>query len=132
MTLFHADENILKPENKPEWLQTTYAGYFRLPISGGEIDCHYHEHNELYLISRGKAKIRNGDAEYYVKAADIVCIKAGDEHDILELYGDEDLEMFWLYEPGAEGSRSGHLHRSPEKAVAHPVPVQPVPPDFPV
>jgi hypothetical protein len=80
-----------------------------MPKEGGEHHCHYHEYNELYLVSRGKAKILNAGGEWYVQARDIVCIKAGDEHDILEVYGDEDFELFWLYEPGPDGARLGHL-----------------------
>ena len=65
----------------------------------GKHDCHYHDYNELYLGCGGKAKILNNGKENYVQAHDIVCIKAGDEHDILEVYGEEDFELFWLYEP---------------------------------
>ncbi len=130
-TVIRASQEPLRSENRPEWCRTPRAGYFRLPRDGGEHDCHYHEYNELYLICRGKAKISNDGVQLYVQAGDIVCIKAGDEHDILEVYGDEGLELFWLYEPGTEGGRFGHLHRSAEKAKPHPVPVLAVPPDFP-
>ncbi len=131
MTVIQAGVTALKEDNKPDWIQAPYAGYFRLPRQGGEHDCHYHDFNELYLVFRGKAKILNAGRQVYVQARDIVCIKAGDEHDILEIYGDEDLELFWLYEPGPAEGRLGHLHRSPEKARMHPVPAKPVPPDFP-
>jgi hypothetical protein len=77
------------------------------------------------------AKILNAGLAQYVRERDIVCIKAGDEHDILEVYGDEDFELFWLYERGEDRARLGHLHRSPEKAQPHPVPAKPIPPDFP-
>jgi uncharacterized protein YjlB len=131
VTVIHADEAKLGPETKPDWCQLPSAGFFRMPRKGGEHDRHYHEFNELYLVARGKAKILNGGREAYVKPHDIVCIKAGDEHDILEVYGDEDFELFWLYEPGPKNARLGHLHRSPESARPHPVPALPVPPDFP-
>jgi hypothetical protein len=131
MSVIHADKTALGPETKPSWCQTPAGGFFRLSKEGGEHDCHYHEYNELYLICGGKAKILNGGREWYVKERDIVCIKAGDEHDILEVYGDEDLELFWLYESGPEGARRGHLYRSPERSRPHPVPARPVPPDFP-
>ncbi len=55
----------------------------------------------------------------------------GAEHDILEIYGDADLELFWLYEPGPPGATLGHLHAGPEAEAWHPVPAKPVPPDFP-
>jgi hypothetical protein len=51
-------------------------------------------------------------------ALDIVCIKAGDEHDILEVYGDDPFELFWVYEPGPEGGRLGHLHRRTGEATS--------------
>jgi Cupin domain len=131
MTVIHADETVLAAETKPDWCQTPYAGFFRLPRKGGEHDRHYHEYNELYLVSRGKAKILNAGTEYYIQERDIVCIQAGDDHDILEVYGEEDLELFWLYEPGPESARRGHLYRSPEQARPHPVPAKPIPADFP-
>tara|TARA_Y100000588_G_scaffold238832_1_gene252549 strand:+ start:13148 stop:13546 length:399 start_codon:yes stop_codon:yes gene_type:complete len=132
MSVIHTQDGALKPGNKPDWCQTPTAGYFRMSKEGGEHDCHYHDYNELYLVCRGKAKILNGGEESYVRARDIVCIKAGDEHDILEVYGDEDFELFWLYEPGSEDGRLGYLHRNPDQAEPHPVPAKPIPPDFPV
>ena len=131
MTVIHTQDSALKTANKPDWCQTPARGYFRMPKQGGMYDCHYHDYNELYLVCRGKAKILNDGKECYVKAQDIVCIKAGNEHDILEIYGEEDFELFWLYEPGPEGGRLGHLHRSREKAQEHSVPAKPIPPDFP-
>jgi hypothetical protein len=89
MTVIRASEGALGPENRPDWCLTPRAGYFELAKEGGEHDCHYHEYNELYLIGRGKAKIWIDGVESYVQAGDIVCIHAGDEHDILEIYGDE-------------------------------------------
>jgi mannose-6-phosphate isomerase-like protein (cupin superfamily) len=131
MTIIRATEQALTTANKPEWCQIQRAGFFQLAKEGGEHDCHYHDFNELYLVCRGKAKLLNDGQEHYVKPGDIVCIKAGAEHDILEVYGDDDFQLFWLYEPGPPGGRYGHLHRSPEKAIAHPVHTKPLPPDFP-
>jgi hypothetical protein len=132
MTVIHTQDGALRAPDKPHWCQTPSAGYFRMAKEGGTHDCHYHDYNELYLICRGKAKILKDGKVYYVKAQDIVCITAGDEqHDILEVYGDEDFELFWLYEPGPECGRLGNLHRSPEKAEAYPVPAKPIPSDFP-
>jgi mannose-6-phosphate isomerase-like protein (cupin superfamily) len=131
VSVIHADETVLGPETTPDWCQIPSGGFFRLSKDGGEHDCHYHDYNELYLVVRGKAKILNSGREWYVQARDIVCIKAGDEHDILEVYGDEDFELFWIYEPGPENARRGHLHRSPEQSRPHKVAAKPVPPDFP-
>jgi mannose-6-phosphate isomerase-like protein (cupin superfamily) len=131
MTVIRATEQTLTTENRPEWCQIPRAGFFELAREGGEHDCHYHDHNELYFICRGRAKLMNDGQEHYVKPGDIVCIEAGAEHDILEVYGDDGLQLFWLYEPGPPTARFGHLHRSPETVRAHPVPVRPIPPDFP-
>ena len=57
---------------------------------------------------------------YYVKPGDIVCTKAGDEHDVVEVY--EDLEAFWFEDVTPAGGRIGHLHRDADKAKGHPVP----------
>src|SRR4029450_1524688 len=102
VSVIPADETVLGPETTPDWCQIPSGGFFRLSKDGGEHDCHYHDHNELYLVVRGKAKLLNAGREWYVQARDIVCIKAGDEHDILEVYGEEDCELFWLYEPRPE------------------------------
>src|SRR5215216_3387445 len=131
MAVIRVSAQPLPLENRPDCCQIPRAGFFRMPKQGGEHDRHYHDSNELYLISRGRTKILNAGIEHYVKAGDIVCIKAGDEHDILEIHGDEDFELFWLYEPGPDRARLGDLHRSPEKAQPHPVLAKPIPPDFP-
>ncbi len=64
-----------------------------------------------------------------MKPGDIVCTKAGDEHDILEVY--ESLEAFYFEDATPEDGRVGHLHRDAEKAKGHPVPNLPIPEDFP-
>jgi uncharacterized protein YjlB len=87
VTVIHAPDTHLGPQTRPEWCQTPSAGFFRMSNEGGEHDCHYHEYNELYLISRGMAKIMNAGRHQYVREGDIVCIRAGDEHDILEATG---------------------------------------------
>ena len=129
MTVIRATEQPLTLENKPAWCQIPRAGFFRMPKEGGEHDLHYHDANELYLVTGGKAKLLIAGQRHYVMAGDIVCIEAGDEHDILEIYDNEDFSLFWLYEPGA--TRFEHLHRTPESGRPHPVPAKPLPADFP-
>lgn len=131
MTVIHTGGQTWRQGNRPDWTRTPSAGFYSLARAGDQHDCHYHELNELYLISRGKAKVLNGGQEYHVQESDIVCIKAGDEHDIIEVYGDEDLQLFYVYECGPEDARLGHLHTSAAKATNHPVPRKPLPADFP-
>jgi mannose-6-phosphate isomerase-like protein (cupin superfamily) len=100
-----------------------------MPTVGGRFDCHYHDCNEYWLIFKGRAKVVSEGQEYYVKPGDIVCTKAGDEHDLIEVY--EDLEAFWFEDETAAGGRIGHLHCSEEKAKGHLVPAKSLPKDFP-
>ena len=88
-------------ENRPEWCGVTNAGVFRVPTENGRADAHYHDCNEYWLIFRGKAKIMTEGKTFYVKPGDIVCTKAGDEHDILEVY--ESLEAFYFEDATPEG-----------------------------
>jgi uncharacterized protein YjlB len=116
-------------QNRPEWSGVTSAGVFRVPFANGRFDCHYHDCHEYWLVFRGKARVMTEGRAFYVKPGDIVCTKAGDEHDILEVY--EDLEAFWFEDVTPAGGRVGHLHRDAEKALGHAVPGLPVPEDFP-
>ena len=114
--------------NRPAWSGVTSAGIFRIPVEGGRFDSHFHDCHEYWLIAKGKAKVMSEGREYYVKAGDIVCTKAGDEHDVLEIY--EEIEGFWFEDATPENGRIGHLHRDEEKARGHPVPQKPLPADF--
>ena len=115
--------------NHPEWSRVTNAGVFQVPARDGRFDCHFHDCDEYWLVYKGKAKVMSEDQEYYVGPGDIVCTRAGDEHDVLEIY--EDLEAFFLEDATPAGGRTGHLHRDEEKARRHDVPGLPVPADFP-
>ena len=119
----------MSADNRPEWCGVTSGGIFRVPTQGGRFDCHYHDCHEYWLVFKGKAKVQSEGREYYVKPGDIVCTKAGDEHDVIEVY--EDLEAFWFEDATPEGGRTGHLHRDAEKKAGHAVPCVPVPEDFP-
>ncbi len=129
MPVIRTSNEAMHAGHRPEWSQVTSAGIFAVPRDCGRFDCHYHDCNEYWLVFRGKAKIRSEGREYYVKRGDIVCTKAGDEHDVLEVY--EDLEAFWFEDATPSAGRIGHLHRDDEKAKGHPVPALPLPPDFP-
>ncbi len=129
MPVVRTREKSLQAGNRPEWSDVTSAGIFRVQARGGRFDDHYHDCDEYWLVFRGKAKVRTEGTEHYVMPGDIVCTRAGDEHDVLEVY--EDLEAFWFEASTPAGGRAGHLHRSPEKAKGHAVAFRELPKDFP-
>jgi len=129
MPIIRTRKRALDADNRPEWSGVTSAGIFSVTAVGGSFDCHFHDCNEYWLIFKGKAKVVSEGVEHYVGIGDIVCTKAGDEHDVLEVY--EDLEAFWFEDTTPAGGRIGHLHRDELKAKGHPVPGMPLPPDFP-
>ncbi len=129
MPIVRTSIDALQEGNRPSWCQVTSAGIFRVRTAGGRFDCHYHDCHEYWLIFKGKAKVMSEGEEFYVKPGDIVCTKAGDEHDVLEVY--EDLEGFWFEDATPAGGRVGHLHRDEVKAKGHAVPALPLPGDFP-
>ena len=119
----------MKSGNRPDWSQVTSAGVFRVSTEGGRFDCHYHDCDEYWHCFKGKAQLVPEGVAGYVKPGDIVCTRAGDEHDCTEVY--EDLEAFYFEDATPEGGRTGHLHLDPTKAERHAVPHKPLPADFP-
>ena len=129
MPVIRTSEKSMGEGNRPDWCQVTSAGIFRVTREDPRFDCHYHDFPEYWLIFKGRARIVTEGEEHYVMPGDIVCTNSGDEHDVIELY--EDLEAFWFEEACPPGGRKGHLHRTPEEAQGHLVPVRPLPEDFP-
>jgi len=129
MPVIRTSEKALQEGNRPDWCGVTSAGVFRVGTNGGRFDRHFHDFHEYWLVFKGKAKVLSEGLEYYVKAGDIVCTQAGDEHDVLEVY--EDFEAFWFEDPCPPGGRVGHLHHDTERAKGHDVPAMAAPEDFP-
>ena len=129
MPVFRTAQRGMNPENRPEWSDVTAAGLFRIPTEGGRFDSHFHDCDEYWLIFEGRAKVRTEGREFYVQRGDIVCTRAGDEHDVLEVY--ETVEAFYFEGAMPAGGRVGHLHRDAAAAAGHDVPAIPLPNDFP-
>ncbi len=129
MPVVRTSENYMHVGNRPDWSGVTSAGVFRVPVADGHFDCHYHDCHEYWLVFRGKAKVMTEGCCFYVKPGDIVCTRAGDEHDVVEVY--EDMEAFWFEDATPAGGRTGHLHYSTDKAKGHSVTALPIPEDFP-
>ena len=118
----------MNPKNRPSWCNVTSAAVLK-GMNSGHFDRHYHDCNEYWLICTGKAKIWIDGKTYYVKDGDIVCTKAGQEHDVLEVY--EPIVGYHFEDATPPGGRVGHLHKTEADAKGHDVPRLPVPADFP-
>lgn len=129
MPVVRTTHRPIEPGNRPEWSEVTSGGIFTVPTVNGRFDPHYHDCHEYWLIFKGKAKIMSEGREFYIQRGDVVCTRAGDEHDFLEIY--EDVEAFWWEEATPPGGRLGHLHRDEVKAKGHDVPHRSLPEDFP-
>ena len=129
MPVIRTSIKSMRQGNRPDWCGVTSAGIFRVPTTNGRFDSHFHDCHEYWLVFRGKAKIMTEGQTSYVKPGDIVCTKAGEEHDVIEVY--EDLEAFYFEDATPTDGRVGHLHQDAEKAKGHPVPALPLPDDFP-
>lgn len=119
----------LHPGDRPEWCATTAAGRFAVPLDGGRFERHHHDDDELWFVAAGKARILVGAEHHYVQAGDIVLTRAGDTHDVVEVY--EPLHGFFVETGHPAGGAPGHLYRDPADAAGHDVPSHPVPADFP-
>ncbi|WP_108249372.1 AraC family ligand binding domain-containing protein [Planctomonas deserti] len=117
------------PGERPEWSEIATIGRFAVPREGGRFDRHFHDDHEIWFIAGGRAKVLVGGEEHYVQSGDIVLTRAGDPHDVLEVY--EDLWGFFTETGHPSGGRTGHLHRSETDAAGHDVPARPLPADFP-
>ena len=82
----------------------------------------------VHLGGEGQGPTDGG--EYYVQAGDIVLTRAGDSHDVVEVY--EDLRGYFVETGHPSGGRAGHLHTTDAEAAGHDVPALDVPADFPV
>ena len=121
--------NWLNPDTRPDWCEIGSIGRFVVATEGGRFERHHHDDHEVWTFWEGKGKIFVDGAEQYVQAGDIVLTRAGDTHDIVEVY--ETLRGFFLESGLPAGGRIGHLHDSESDAAGHDVPAAPVPRDFP-
>ena len=96
-------------DSKPDRVSLSSYGVFTLK-KGQNIELHYHDCNECWLIIDGRARIVTEGVEYDVGPSDLVCTKMGDEHTILEIYNEE-FRGIYLEDELNGKKRKGHLHR---------------------
>jgi mannose-6-phosphate isomerase-like protein (cupin superfamily) len=110
---------FLGPERRPPWSDVTSAGVFTVEPNG-RFDRHYHDCDEYWLFFGGRGVVLVGDKTYAIEPRDIVCTRAGVEHDVLGVA--DTLQAFWFEGATPPGGRIGHLHRNDEAASGHVVP----------
>jgi mannose-6-phosphate isomerase-like protein (cupin superfamily) len=99
-------------------------------MSGARFDRHHHDDHELWLITKGRAKVFTDGGEAYVQTGDVVMTRAGDPHDVLEVY--EELEGIFVETGHPRGGRTGHLYDNDRDRLGHDVLALPLPADFPL
>ena len=76
---------------------------------GSTIEPHFHDCDEWWIITRGRALIVTGGEEHEVSGGDMVFTPAGEEHTMVEVY--QTLEGVYLEGCLVGEKRRGHLHR---------------------
>jgi len=83
-------------------VETMSAGVYRL--KAGEKDLQKpHGEDEIYFVTRGRAKFAAGENIQDVSAGSIIYVEAGRDHRFIEIV--EDIEALVIFAPG-EGSAS--------------------------
>lgn len=113
----------LTPGNRPEHCPASAVGKFVIRADGtARFDRHHHEFAEFWFIAQGRGTVLIGDTEYHVEAGDVLFTAPGQDHDILDVA--EELHVFYLSAEPPPGASPDHLHRTPEAALKHTVPVR--------
>ncbi len=102
---------VIKPgrQDRPDMPQISAWGLF----AGGKrgdplVEPHFHDCDEWWVFTRGRALIRTEGQQHLVGAGDMVFTPMGAEHEVVEVY--EDLEGVWFEGPLRGRARPGHLH----------------------
>ncbi len=99
----------INPDDRPDWCGISGAGRFAVPLEGGRFERHRHDDHELWFITEGKARIEVDGALRYVQSGDIVLTRAGEFHDVVEVY--EPVKGFFAEIEGAHGWPGGTPRR---------------------
>ena len=75
---------------------------------GKTVEPHFHDCDEWWIITRGRALVASEGEEYEVKRGDMIFTPAGEEYEMIEVY--QDLEGVYIEGPLVGKKRRGHLH----------------------
>ena len=98
---------INEQKDYPEWSDTSHYG-INHPKKGQEVELHYHNCNEYWIIVSGRGICTTEGDTYEIGPGDMVLTKEGDEHSLVVT---EDMTAIYFYGKMAPGGKIGHLHR---------------------
>jgi mannose-6-phosphate isomerase-like protein (cupin superfamily) len=102
--------NNQDPELFPKWSELSHYGISYLKV-GDEVELHYHDCNEYWIIVNGKGICTTEGDTYEIGPGDLVLTERGQEHSLVVT---EEMTAIYYYGIMPPGGRSGHLHRSKE------------------
>lgn len=105
MALVKAGAKHLKPESVP----ASAWGVFSMRMKDAPGDLHFHDCDEYWLITGGKARVRSGDEEAILERGDLVFTEMGAQHHTVEILV-EPFEGVYLETTLRGRKRTGHLH----------------------
>ncbi|MEH7305240.1 cupin domain-containing protein [Neobacillus drentensis] len=95
----------------PEWSEINHYGVNHLNV-GDEVELHYHDCNEYWIIISGKGICTTEGNTYEIGPGDLVLTKEGDEHSLIVT---EEMQAVYIYGVLPPGGRMEHLYRSAEE-----------------
>ncbi|MBM3213795.1 cupin domain-containing protein [Candidatus Poribacteria bacterium] len=82
-------------------------------------DLHFHDADEYWLITGGRARVRCGDEEREMGRGDLLYAKMGELHHTIEVLSEEPFQGVYLEMALRGKKRPGHLHVG-----VHPLPTE--------
>lgn len=103
---------VIKSENRkvasyPEWGEINHYGISNLEV-GAEVELHYHEGHEYWIIISGKGICTTEGDTYEIGPGDLVLTEEGNEHSLVVT---EKMSSVYFFGKLAPGKTTDHLHR---------------------
>lgn len=103
MPVIHKDDQ----GNYPEWSEINHYGINHLVV-GQEVELHYHNSNEYWVIISGKGICTTEGDTYEIGPGDLVLTKKGDEHSLTVT---EEMVAVYIYGVLGPDGKIGYLYR---------------------
>ncbi|MGP4041090.1 cupin domain-containing protein [Gracilibacillus sp. D59] len=91
----------------PQWSEINHYGINRLK-KGQEIELHFHDSNEYWIIISGKGICTTEGNSYEIGEGDLVLTKKGDEHSLIVT---QDMVAVYIYGVLPKGGSVGYLYK---------------------